>query len=605
MKLVYLHGIGKRTPGRKWLSALNESLEEAGYPSVSAGQVIAPNYYSLLLTDGIKAKHPDKTYNRPREAEEARARMAFERRQADVQRMLQQVGGVHAFGFHRMPESPAAVLQARGAKSGRGFGLGQVRRYVNNKANRGAILQYIIDALVSHELEDIVLIGHSLGSVVAIDLLDHLPPEIRVRRFVTIGSPANNRALREAAGLLLKDFPYARVDDWSNLFSNLDAVTGGRGLASTFPGAQDFSIDLGGLAHSAQRYLRHRALGMLVGDAFCPRERLASSAMQSDVVVRMTDEEADMLLKLHFGRLIADKIKRKETTRRYEAVLNLIQDEWASLAAQTAAPGAALAPEVQAIIAGKLPPLPSLRWEITEAVEVLAQLTTTAIIAPYEIEVDDADLDALPNMAIAMGLSSGTGEKVATAVKQIDSLVGKSGRLRWWAVAGVGAALLIAAPVGLVAAAPASAFGAAAVTGGLAAFGPGGMIGGLATAGGLASTGAAAATLGAMKGLRGSGNSADLLAAARHSVTVEYARKLLDLPTDPTVWRELTELETQLAAQLNRLQTFSDEKAPSIRQLLAAKGTVAKLTKFMLDEDLASGVLSDGDIALDNDVIDD
>ncbi|PJE07644.1 MAG: hypothetical protein CK429_25200 [Mycobacterium sp.] len=143
------------------------------------------------------------------------------------------------------------------------------------------------------------------------------------------------------------------------------------------------------------------------------------------------------------------------------------------------------------------------------------------------------------------------------------------------------------------------------MTGGLAAFGPGGMIGGLATAGGLASTGAAAATLGAMKGLRGSGNSADLLAAARHSVTVEYARKLLDLPTDPTVWRELTELETQLAAQLNRLQTFSDEKAPSIRQLLAAKGTVAKLTKFMLDEDLASGVLSDGDIALDNDVIDD
>jgi hypothetical protein len=191
-------------------------------------------------------------------------------------------------------------------------------------------------------------------------------------------------------------------------------------------------------------------------------------------------------------------------------------------------------------------------------------------------------------MAVEMGLSPGTGERVAQAVRTIDSLVGKSGRLRWWAIAGIGAAMLVATPLGLAPAAPASAFGAAAVTGGLAAFGPGGMMGGLATASGLATTGAAAATLGAMQAARGSAGAQDGVAAVRLAVTVEYARKLLDLQTDPGVWNDLVALETDVAAELNRLKAFSDEKAASIRQLSDAKTTIAKLVRFMIDEDLSA-----------------
>src|ERR1700722_3904523 len=83
MKLLYLHGIGDRKPDRKWLAALNDSLEESGYPLIPGDQVIAPNYYGLLLMKGLRAKLPDKTYKPPREHEEVRARMDFERRQAD------------------------------------------------------------------------------------------------------------------------------------------------------------------------------------------------------------------------------------------------------------------------------------------------------------------------------------------------------------------------------------------------------------------------------------------------------------------------------------------------------------------------------------------
>ena len=99
-----------------------------------------------------------------------------------------------------------------------------------------------------------MLIAHSLGTVIAIDLLDHLPEELQVRRFITIGSPANIRALHQGSERLLKKFPYAHVDDWSNFLNVGDIVTGGRGLANTFPGAQDFLLNsIGG--HDAGIYL--------------------------------------------------------------------------------------------------------------------------------------------------------------------------------------------------------------------------------------------------------------------------------------------------------------------------------------------------------------
>lgn len=111
--------------------------------------------------------------------------------------------------------------------------LDQVRRYVRDDKVRADVMNHILDFLPTYG--DMLLIAHSLGSVIAIDLLDHLPENVHVRRFITIGSPANIRALHEGSERLLKKFPYARVDDWSNFLNARDIVTGGRGLASSFP----------------------------------------------------------------------------------------------------------------------------------------------------------------------------------------------------------------------------------------------------------------------------------------------------------------------------------------------------------------------------------
>ncbi len=95
-----------------------------------------------------------------------------------------------------------------------------MRRYVRDDRVRADVMNHINDFLPTYG--DVLLIGHSLGSVIAIDLLDHLAEDVHVRRFITIGSPANIRALHEGSDRLLKKFPYARVDDWSNFLNVRD-----------------------------------------------------------------------------------------------------------------------------------------------------------------------------------------------------------------------------------------------------------------------------------------------------------------------------------------------------------------------------------------------
>ena len=227
-------------------------------------------------------------------------------------------------------------------------------------------MAHILDHLPTYG--DVLLIGHSLGSVVAIDLLDHLPENLHVRRFITIGSPANIRALHEGSERLLKKFPYVRVDDWSNFLYVRDIVTGGRGLANTFPGAQDFVLrGVGG--HEAEIYLGHAAVAGLVADAIYP-SRDVPLPTSGDIEVRMSEAEASALLMQHFAEAVARNIKDRDAAERYGAALEILRDQLASEFSQQAVAGRLLAPELRELIVGKLPRLPH-RWELHEAIRQL------------------------------------------------------------------------------------------------------------------------------------------------------------------------------------------------------------------------------------------
>lgn len=587
MKIVFLHGIGDGDPYYEWLDGLNRGLAQAGHTPVDRDQVIAPRYSHFLQGASGSGKLPPLTY---KPTDEHIARREFERRQARVQRMLRLQHAVRTFGFHQIPDSVREAVSEAAFEHLPVLDLEQVRRYVRDDKVRANVMNHILGYLPTYG--DVLLIAHSLGSVIAIDLLDHLPENLHVRRFITIGSPASIRALHEGSERLLKKFPYARVDDWSNFLNVRDIVTGGRGLASTFPGAQDFVLT-GISGHGAGTYLGDPAVTSLVVNTLNPPKAVTNSG--SSISVRMGEAEASMLLLQHFAEAVARNIKDEEKRLRFRATLKLLRDDLAEQLLYQQTTGQMLAPEMIELINGNLPRLPH-RWEFHEAIGEMVVLALTNSITPYEIDTGDAPMQALQDIAVELGFTRQIGIAVGSAIDDVQTcVIGKSG-VPWGRVltAAAGVALLAAGPVGLAVAAPAGAFGAAAITGGLAAFGPGGMVGGLAMLGGLAGTGAAATTA-AFVGGSGAGAASTNLASLMMRVAAEHARKKLDLPYDTALWYQLTDFESQISAALNRLEPFNDPKSDKLAQLAYARAAVNKLLRFMIEKGLSPAAITDGE----------
>lgn len=54
---------------------------------------------------------------------------------------------------------------------------------------REVIRKRLRDKLIEHRKDDIMLIGHSMGSIIAFDVLTFMAPELKVNTLVTMGSP--------------------------------------------------------------------------------------------------------------------------------------------------------------------------------------------------------------------------------------------------------------------------------------------------------------------------------------------------------------------------------------------------------------------------------
>jgi hypothetical protein len=556
-KIVFLHGISDGDPERSWLKALNGALVAAGYEEVPDGRVIAPRYAGYLSTDGVSAKLPGHTY---RTTDEALARRQFERRQAEIGRQLRRTRGVQPFGFHRIADGAIDFVFAAGVKFTPYADVPQVRRYIEQEPLRGAIIRYILDQLPPDG--EIVLVAHSLGSLVAIDLLNCLPPDLRIRRFVTIGSPAGSPALHRGGDRLIRKFPYAHVADWTNIFSVRDAVTRGRGLASLFSPAQDFAVDIGALAHASTHYLSQPAIAGLIGEALFPSKAIVHT--RGDVTVHMTDADVITLIKLHYAWAVRDHIKDAAVAARYGDALNLVQDDLIATLKMAVEAGKALPVEWHSLIEGGLPPVPH-RIELGESIMLLTSLSAVNFIEPFEVDVGDAPKRALGDMVVQLGFRRNVADKIAVALTEIDSLLRRSGGIPWGRIGLTAAsvALLAAGPVGF-AAAPAL---------------------GVSVLGG---AGAAAAAMAFV----GDGDEAEDLSLyvtqLSLQVAADYALSLLDLGDGSELWTKLTSIESRIAAELNRLEPYSDPKSTRIVQLRSARESVKKLITFIIDKRLGA-----------------
>lgn len=140
--------------------------------------------------------------------------------------------------------------------------LRQVRRYLREPALRSEARNRVIKALGD---ETSVLIGHSLGSVVAYEALCSLPNN-PVQTLITIGSPLGIRnlifeQLQPAPTPGIGQWPTG-VKRWVNIADRGDIVALVKQLASRFgPGVVDHLVDNGAQAHDAGRYLCSKELG--------------------------------------------------------------------------------------------------------------------------------------------------------------------------------------------------------------------------------------------------------------------------------------------------------------------------------------------------------
>lgn len=276
--IVYLHGVGGVTPLEDWLEPLNVGLAQAGHSPINPDYdtVVPVTYQSLLVAPAPQGRggraageEPRTTWDAPDDDGESARLFALTQEQTNafVRSWTHRSRGVH-FGHTplRMSGQISSVVTRVGD-------LTEAKVYAAHRSVRAEVLRDVLTQLPTQG--SVVILAHSLGSVIAVDLLTKLPTDLRVSALVTLGSPLASDMWKHAR-TAAADFPYDRVGAWVNVYDSRDAITFGRGVSGRFPMAVDLSVDI--RSHSVRGYAAHPAVGavvghLLYGDPATPGER--------------------------------------------------------------------------------------------------------------------------------------------------------------------------------------------------------------------------------------------------------------------------------------------------------------------------------------------
>jgi hypothetical protein len=267
-QLIGVHGIGHQYLGpeqilQSWRPALADGLR------VAAGQVdLRIAFYGDLFRgqqqDGYKGSEEDEDEAEahledlePDEIAELAEAVADIVPQADLA-----AAEAAAPKGGRLPVAAqklvAAVERSFPARSGVLF-LGNLRQV--GKYLRDPELKVRVDEITAQTARGAtVLIGHSLGSVVAYEFLRQNPGH-SVKTLLTLGSPLGLRMVHDR--LPDGDPGAAR---WVNVRDPHDPVTAAGALDRWYPGAVDRLADNGPKPHKAERYLCSAAVGAALAD---------------------------------------------------------------------------------------------------------------------------------------------------------------------------------------------------------------------------------------------------------------------------------------------------------------------------------------------------
>lgn len=581
--LLFLHGVGDGDPGNAWRDTLTESLQSLGYPDLSEVMVIAPKYPKGLRGVDDEVRLP-KVMVKSLRGDEARThRRDFERRRSAMEALL----GDDDDGTGLRPVELALPVALKLNP------FVQAEQYLTDPKIRAWVLGRIIGQLpLSGRL---VIVGHSLGSVIAADLLRRLPPTLEVTGMVTIGSPLAHRAFHvDDLEDTLAD-PPANLAWWVNFWSPADLVPARRGVSSVFPWVLDQRLGFAlnpVRAHGAKQYLASPKVAEAIGRGLYGSRSKELVLAPKGLDVPIDEAESLALMALRYAHLTSQQLEG-DTRSRYEDALRQVQAEtFARLAARRRSENRPLPSQIELLAVDltddsslpvmptplKMPDLP-VHLAVVDAIFPLTVIASGNVLAPFEIEVSELKRQkAMEQLTFDMKLGRKLGRRVFEAMDQADDAL--KGPTNWvkWAALGLGAAALVAATSGLALAAAPGAAGAAAMTSALAAFGPGGMLGGLLTAGTLVGAGGGSIAM----GLAAPSTTAETVeAVVARQLTVAILRRMQGVEQDPQTWVHLAEVERAVRRELARLSVVSDPTAPSVKAMRRKLDALKRALDFL------------------------
>ena len=562
--LLFLHGVGPDQDDR-WRDALELALTRVGYPDLSGVKVVAPKYPNGLHGVDDDEPLPVVTMRPPRENGANSNRRDFERRRTAMEVLLgPDDRGAGLPGGDLI--TPVAAAMKR---------FVQAENYIKKPEIRAWVLQRILKQL--QEPGRLVIVGHSLGSIIAADLLPRLPIDLEVVGMVTIGSPLAHKKFHVEGFPKLLAEPPPNLAWWVNFWSTADPVPTHRGVSTALPWVLDQRIQAPlGLkshqAHSATTYLKNDRVAVAVGRALFGSQSNEPELVGQRLGVPMDEAETFALLALRYAYLTMQELEGDTRDRFAEALRQVQADAVEQIRVRATNEFRPMPTAIANLVADRPDPAPSVtepgvprHLSIDDAVVPLTVIATLNVIRPFEMEVSKEKWQqAMEQLTLEMGLGRRVGTNVFEAVDRArDVLKGPTNWVKWTTL-GLGAAAVVAVTGGLALAAAPGVAGAAAITSALAAFGPGGMIGGLLTAGTLVSAGGGSIAI----GLAAPGTTAAAVeAVVATQLTAAILREMQGFGQYPQTWNSLDELKTEVTQQLVRLKPVSDESAPTLKEL--------------------------------------
>ncbi|MFJ4230620.1 hypothetical protein ACWFQT_00555 [Cellulosimicrobium cellulans] len=565
VRVLFLHGI-RKGPELNWVDALNDALASRGRSPIKKDDVIAPDYSAELR----KGEYADKPV-RARRKFDPSDRWDFAGRQALLQRRL------------ASPELQQVNLADFDIAQRAGLKAELFKEAVDfiRADSHGEIIDVVRLAIGSPRGEW-VIISHSLGTAVALELLTRLPPGMKVTQLVTVASPLPHVSqFGPFVDRAIEQIDFSRVETWVNVYNVNDVVPGAKGLYSALPLAVNVPVRGPLLDHSVSTCLAEPSVVESLADALY-------GVRATDVIPRSPAPErgwdrADLLaiLKLqmlwraHHVLSASGEKRVEEAGSRIQRIREIAIDEV----------------EQQYLSAGRSLPVAQLDGDLSErfgknrvpqgaVAGFLITLLVADPLAPFELDLGKRDTQIRKYVARDFGLLDShvklAVESMGEARRQFRELPVR----RIATLGGVAAAVVvvaIVAPWAVAAAAPAGLAGGAAALSGLAALGPGGLAGGMAllAAGGASVGGLASAAGSALVKASGSSvrqSAIELMASA-------HLGQRLSL-TDPThtEWQILASAYAQARNEASIIGELSDRGSSASSE---AQGKVDSLRKAL------------------------